>query len=200
MRIFLAFIPIVFGMFYIFFDQISSTFLALDNSLKATLITALVAIIGVLFSQWCFDERQVKQHAHDLKVKEYERKQDKTEEIIALEKSINATAFLLADNIAAYRQEQSSNFLREISKLKVELSGELAQFYGLIEIYFNTISTTETNELSHIYNDLIGNMSSCLSGTNISNPYDLTDEFTDKITKLSSSTIKELIEFRNKTD
>jgi hypothetical protein len=187
----------------------------------ATMVSFIVAIAAVIVTQIWFDFRQKRQHKHDierqetqhseewerlriqyehdLKAKEFERKQDKAEQIITLEKLINANAFLLCDSVAAFKQNNNSDFLREISKLKVEISGDLAQTFGLIELYFNTISVDEINELNFTHKDFIANLASCLSGTN-SNPYDLAYDLEQKMAEITNRTTKELLHFWDRAD
>lgn len=183
----------------------------------ATMVSFVAAIAAVIVTQIWFDIRQKRQHKHDierqetqhsaewerlkiqyehdLKAKEFERKQDKAEQIITLEKLINANAFLLSDNVAAFNQNKNSEFIREISKLKVEISGDLAQIFGLIELYFNTISVDEINDLNFIHTDFIANMASCLSGATNANPYDLADDLAQKMSEITNRTTKELLHF-----
>jgi hypothetical protein len=147
-------IGIGFFVFFVFFavfvaclgiPEISNMVSTLDNSLKAALCTAIVAVLVVVFSQWRFDERQRKQHEHDLKLKLDEKLTDKKEQL--------ANQIMLANTeiltLMPHAQEANDNRLVQGNKetiapylkIKYEIYEKIDKSQCLIELYFPSLST-----------------------------------------------------------
>ncbi|QFU23165.1 hypothetical protein FM038_014090 [Shewanella eurypsychrophilus] len=143
--------------------EISNMVSTLDNSLKAALCTAIVAVSVVVFSQWRFDERQREQHEHNLKTKEYERKQDKAEKIHLLSQDVESEFRLLHFQLvkSGSKELKALNIKEREIQFNIffesghKITENCSQIVTLIKIYFPKIDTKPMESTNFQYDDIL---------------------------------------------